>query len=294
MRTSVGCRTVEVSNQHDGINLSMLVMYPASSPESPTQVGPYQLDVALNAPPDQGCYPLVLISHSSGGSHFDYRTLAKHLAGNGFIVGLPVHPFNNSEDNSLRSTAQILALRPKQLSSAIDWFFESPDFAHLLKADAVAVIGHSMGGYTALALAGGKPTSFPTESPDGVSRPVEVKADQRIKALVLLAPATIWYKSAGSLNQVNTPILMLVGEKDNITPQSLYSKIVINGLPDQSELQFRIVENAGHFSFLSPYPENWIDGEFPSSQDLPGFDRASFHQQMNGEILTFLIQKIAK
>ena len=45
------------------------------------------------------------------------------------------------------------------------------------------VIGHSIGGYTALASAGGKPLALPTQTPDGVAHPVEVERDPRIGAV---------------------------------------------------------------------------------------------------------------
>lgn len=44
---------------------------------------------------------LVLISHGSGGLPFVYRSIARHLARSGFIVGLPEHPHNNRNDNCL-------------------------------------------------------------------------------------------------------------------------------------------------------------------------------------------------
>jgi predicted dienelactone hydrolase len=67
-----------------------------------------------------------------------------------------------------------------------------------LKPDAVAVVGHSPGGYTAPAVAGG---------------------DDRLNALVLLAPATAWFQAEDSLHTVRIPILMLTAEHDAHTPQ---------------------------------------------------------------------------
>jgi pimeloyl-ACP methyl ester carboxylesterase len=37
-------------------------------------------------------------------------------------------------------------------------------------------------------------------------------------ALVLLAPASAWFRNEGALSAVNIPLLMLFGEKDEYTP----------------------------------------------------------------------------
>lgn len=82
----------------------------------------------------------------------------------------------------------------------------------------VSIIGHSLGGYTALAAAGGEPTSFPHESSDGQPQHIEVIPDSRIQSLVLLAPASVWFQSEEALRMVDIPILMLDAEKAHIHP----------------------------------------------------------------------------
>lgn len=159
-----------------------------------------------------------------------------------------------------------------------------------MKPDSVAIIGHSMGGYTALAVAGGLPTSLPNESPDGLSRQISVTPDCRVKALVLLAPAAPWYREEDSLKGVNIPILMLVGEKDEFAPYVfLAAQLIQDRVPDKTKIQYRIVKNAGHYSFLSPFPEEMINPSFPPSQDPPGFNRERFQQKLNAEITEFLL-----
>lgn len=189
----------------------------------------------------------------------------------------------------MEGTVENLTHRPRHIRMAADWFFNSKDFAGVLKPDAVSLIGHSMGGYTALAAAGGVPTSFPYESTDGQSQLIQVTPDPRIKSLVLLAPASVWFKADGALNAVDIPILMLVGEKDQYTP-SFHAQIILNGIPDHEKVLHRIVENAGHFSFLSPFPEAMSNPSFPPSQDPLGFNRESFQHELNEEITDFLLR----
>jgi predicted dienelactone hydrolase len=178
---------------------------------------------------------------------------------------------------------------------AVVWFFYSEDFAGCFESDVVSIIGHSMGGYTALAAAGGLPVSFSHESQDGASHLIEVTKDPRIKSLVLLAPATVWFNEENALNAVDCPILLIAAEKDQYTPPDFHAQIVLNGVPDQEKIQYRVVENAGHFSFLSPFPETMIHSKFLPSQDPPGFNREYFQEELNAEITDFLMRgKITK
>lgn len=140
---------------------------------------------------------MVLISHGTGGSPLVYRTIARHLARNGFVVEMLEHPFNNRNDNTVEGTVDNLTIRPKHISMAIDWFFNSEDFTKVLKPDSVSVIGHSMGGYTALAASGGISTSFPYESFDEKSHLINVTPDYRIKSLVLLRQLQFGLKQKG-------------------------------------------------------------------------------------------------
>ncbi|MDR2178690.1 MAG: hypothetical protein LBP21_00150 [Synergistaceae bacterium] len=282
MNSFTGYRSVELRGEPASAAFPMMIMYPAWVCER-SEGGPLK-----NGTPEKGPFPLAVISHGSGGTPLLYRTLARHLANNGFVVGIPEHPFNNRNDNSLAGTVENLINRPEHVRSAVDWFFESKVFSPLLKPDTVAVIGHSMGGYTALALAGGVPTPLPREAGGEYAAPIDVKPDPRVKTLVLLAPAAIWFRGRGALSKVKIPILMLVGEKDKHTPYERHARLILEGVPDRTKIQCKVVENAGHFSFLSPFPKHMIKESFPPSQDPPGFDRVRFHHAMNAEILNFL------
>lgn len=287
MNSFTGYRSVELRGEPGNAVFSMMIMYPTSERDGAQKAlcgSHVPQDVAL----EEKTFPLVLISHGSGGTPLLYQTLARHLASNGFIVGMPEHPFNNRHDNSLAGTIENLVNRPKHIRAAVDWFFNNKIFSPLLKPDTVAVIGHSMGGYTALALAGGIPTPLPQEAENGTMTHIDVKPDPRVKTLVLLAPAAVWFRSQGALSRVEIPILMLVGEKDKHTPYERHARLVLDGVPDKTKIQCKIVENAGHFSFLSPFPKHMIKESFPPSQDPPGFDRVQFHHTMNAEILDFL------
>ncbi|WP_210520990.1 alpha/beta hydrolase family protein [Hymenobacter terricola] len=284
---SVGYRTVEVFDHELGLSFPVAVLYPTRTPAVAVQAGPYSLEVAPDASLAEGIFPLAIISHGGGSTPWAYRTLAYYLVRHGYVIGLPEHPFNNRHDDTWGSKRQNLTARPRHLHLAISALFGHAELAPALHPNRVAVIGHSMGGYTALAGAGGQPTSLPWESADEQPRPIPVVPDGRISALVLLAPATGWFRRAGALRDVRVPVLLLAAEHDEPTPY-FHSQIVINGLPDPSKLEHRVVANAGHFSFLSPFPEARTSPAFPPSQDPPGFNRGHFQEELHAEVLAFL------
>ena len=275
-----GSRKLEINDESNGLAFSAHVLYPTETPSEPTQIGRFIFNVATDAPIAQGSFPLVIVSHGGGGSHVGYRTITQHLARSGYIVAALKHPGDNFEDQSLSDTLENLENRPRHVGLTIDAVAADSEFAGVVQSDNVAVIGHSMGGYTALALAGGIPWAREGQQ-------VAVTPDPRVRALVLFAPAGAFYQAEGALNSVSVPILMYAAEHDTITPRWQH-ELILNSVADPGKVDFRVVENAGHLSFLSPYPEEYIKKGFFPAVDPDGFNREAFHKVLPGEILEFL------
>ncbi|MDP3659099.1 hypothetical protein [Phenylobacterium sp.] len=289
-KPGVGHHRLDARDAVNGEAVPVRLFYPTFAIARPTDLGPYPMLLAADAPVEGTGLPLVAISHGGGGSAATHRDLAAHLASAGFVAALVEHPGNNRDDNRLAHTAQVLENRPRHIRAAIDAAFADPIVGQRLAA-AVGVIGHSLGGYTALAMAGGKPTAFDHETPDGKQAVVPVTPDPRVKALVLLAPAVAWFAAEGALAEVSIPVLMLTGEKDLSTPQ-IHGRIVARGLR-RGLLEHREVAGAGHFAFQSPFPPAMRRPGFLPAQDPEGFDRAAFHEQMNADIEAFLRRTLA-
>lgn len=81
---------------------------------------------------------------------------------------------------------------------------------------------------------------------------------------------------------------MLDAERDPYTPP-FHAQIILKGVAEPRMIHYRTVENAGHFSFLSPFPAAMISPAFPPSQDPPGFDRVQFHEALKTEVVQFLL-----
>jgi predicted dienelactone hydrolase len=194
------------------------------------------------------------------------------------------HPGNSRNDNSLEGTYENLVRRPRHVRLTIDAISQTLG-AHV-QPDNVAVMGHSMGGYAALAVAGGIPWSKNGER-------VDVVPDPRVRALVLMAPGTAFFFPPDSLRDVTVPILMLTAEHDPVTPR-WQAELLLDRVPDRNQVTWREIENAGHFSFLSPFPLQMRNPQFLPSTDPEGFDREKLHEQLPGEILDFLDERMRK
>jgi predicted dienelactone hydrolase len=278
----VGSKQWAIKDEIKNISFPVLVQYPTYETPRPIAFGPYTMNVSPDAEIIEGQFPLILISHGNGGSHLLYRTISTHLAKNGYIVAMLEHFGNNRNNNSLENTTENLETRPRHVSLTIDFLLSENGFSKNITQNKIGVIGHSMGGYTALALAGGVP-----RTKEGLV--VEVTSDFRVKAIVLLAPGTGWFMN--SLDKVTIPILMFTAEHDPITPK-WNGEIVLNYIPDKSKVTFKEIENAGHFSFLSPFPTTMKNAHFLPSTDPIGFDREKFHNQLPTDILDFLEWKL--
>jgi predicted dienelactone hydrolase len=287
MSIHVGCRTADTVDPVSGARLALTLLYPTRVPGATVRFGPYALTLGRDAPPEGNGLPLVAVSHGTGGSPWVYRDLAAHLARAGFAVLLLEHPGNSRNDNSLANSITNLENRPRHLSMAIDAAFADSLLGPRLSRPGVAVIGHSLGGYTALAVAGGRPYAFPHESPTEESCPIAVTPDSRVRAIVLLAPASVWFAADGALDAVDVPILMRTGEKDEHTP-AFHAEIVKRGVRDPNRVDHAVVRGGGHFAFLTPFPAEMVSPGFPPSQDPAGFDRAAFLPGLYAEVLTFL------
>lgn len=274
----VGSRTLQV--QDCGGSFPVWLLYPTHTPASPIPLGPYTLEASPDAPPAPGSHPLVVLSHGSGSTPLVHRQLASHLAQHGYTVALPEHPGNHRNDNTLEGTLANLQNRPRHIRRTLDAVFADPQCQTCVPPGQAAVIGHSMGSYTALAVAGGQPCT-----PGG--QPVAVEHDARIQALVLLAPAAGWFMAPGALRNVHQPILLLAAEHDPITPLR-NAEVVRSQVPERSQVRYQQVENAGHFAFLTPFPPALQRPGFAPAEDPPGFDRPAFQQQLQDLVRGFL------
>lgn len=283
---AAGYRALQVADPQGPGPLRCHLLYPAEATASIRRFGHYPVDLATDAPLPRCRLPAVLISHGNGGSPWTHRDLAVDLARHGHWVILPEHAGNCVGDNRLAGSLANLVNRPRQLSRVLDALSGDAALAACMEADDLSVIGHSLGGYTALAAAGALAFAGAHETPDGQRRAVPVQADPRIRRLVLLAPAAGRFDAPGALDALDQPMLIWAAELDTLTPPAEAQMLRRRTAPGQTELH--IIPGAGHFSFLSPFPPPLDRPGFAPAQDPPGFDRQALQEPMHQAIRHFL------
>ena len=155
----VGSKTIQIADNIEHIRFDTWLLYPCIDKPQSINMGPYCMDVCTDGRIAKGKFPLVIISHGSGGSHLLYRLIALHLAKNGYVVAMIKHHANNRDDNSLADQDKNLTLRTRHSSYVIDTLLSHEQWMDVINPLQIFMLGHSMGGCTALALAGAIPWS---------------------------------------------------------------------------------------------------------------------------------------
>jgi predicted dienelactone hydrolase len=156
----------------------------------------------------------VIYSHGSGGLRYIHSNYTEALASNGYIVAAPDHTGNTAVDRLLETEVDgaVTAFnRPNDVQRVINAFLdpestETVDFVASVNPGQIAVTGHSFGGFTAYAMASGFSNEFG-----------EFIADERVSAIITLAPATTPL-SDDELLSIRIPALVMAGTDDVTTP----------------------------------------------------------------------------
>ena len=210
---AVGRRTEQVTDASRADRaLAVEVWYPAEAEAPPT---PYELIPGVgfeselasvdSAPSTDGPFPLVVFSHGSGGLRQQSASIVETIASHGFVVVAADHVGNTAIDNLIGTqTSFEVSARNRVLDVGllIDEVEAGRLAAGLADPDRIAVMGHSFGGFTALAVAGGYE---------------DIEPDARIDAIVPLAPASSRI-SDEALAAIDIPMLIITGSDDQTTP----------------------------------------------------------------------------
>ena len=302
--SNVGFRRIEVRDSVIGERFPVAVWYPTSEQPTTQTFGPYSMRVALAAAPMDAGFGLVVISHGSGGDAFAHRDLAMTLTSQGYIVAAPVHPRDNFKDRSGVGSIRLWTDRPRQVSRVIDWVLEDKALGPHMQRERIGVIGHSVGGYTALALA--VQANMNTlaqhcrETPEdarfcffggSAAREANRKGgeipdvrDRRVRAIALLAPVGVLF-SDEALSSLAVPVRIYGAQRDDLTPVQYHAERLARAIGPKAE--YILIKGAGHFSFIASFPEVLKDSVGDAAKDPSGFDRNAMHETVNPEIVAF-------
>jgi predicted dienelactone hydrolase len=204
--------------------------------------------------------PVIVFSHGLGSVRTELRYLAQHLASHGYVVAALEHPGSNETHVKKALTLQAPLLeaeeflnRPKDISFILDQLEilneTSGELQGKLASEQAIVVGYSLGGATALSIAGGELqlTQLKQRCPGNIlalslgenaqcfakSLPEDSYQlrDARVKMAIAFSPTTSLLFGETGLTKVAIPILIGSGSADKTTPILTEQAIAFDKLP---------------------------------------------------------------
>lgn len=325
---AIGFKETEVPDAAGHRQLHVSLWYPTDDQRAPTIIGENRafagLSVFRDAGPEPGSHPLVLLSHGFGGSWQNLNWLAGELVRYGYVVAAPDHPGTTTFDKRPEEATRLWQ-RPRDLSRVLDALLADPKLAGGIVSDRIAAIGHSLGGWTVVELAGGR---FAADRAIqdcqrqlgsvtcklfvelGIGRDASSTSelgrdlsDARIHAVVSLDLGLARGFTPESLVAIHLPVLVIAAGADfdkaaaataGVAATKTDSAYLADHLPLNTSSYVKI-PGAFHFSFMQVCKAGaaeMIEKETPGDgivcQDGGGWSRSAIHQQVSDLIISFL------
>lgn len=195
--------------------------------------------------------------------------------------------------------------RPRDLSFLLDQLLADPRYSSRIDLARVGVLGHSSGGYTAVALAGGRydierlssycvglnyssdcslVTAEQVAQIDSSSSGLSYR-DDRFNLFIAFVPAVVQGFSHESLAHIDSPFFIIGARDDSIASFENNAAHYARGIPSA---RFDILDRGGHFGFFSHC--NFIGQQNAAMVcvDAPGIDREKLHRRIQDSTLLFL------
>ncbi|CAV27172.1 alpha/beta hydrolase family protein [Vibrio atlanticus] len=300
--------------------LNTAIWYPTLDASDTTLIGDNPAFIGTQVIKDgeiqSGTFPVVLLSHGYRGNWRNQNWLATELASRGYIVAATDHPGTTSFDQSPKQAAKWWE-RPQDMSRILDYLLSQTQWKQFANAENVTAIGHSLGGWTVMQLAGTKldrPTFeanclvYPNPRICGLAVELGLSkvqaqepsnkdlSDPRIQRVVSLDLGLARSFSVGSLNDITVPTLILAAGVDigGELPQALESGYIAEHMPLNLR-RYKVYESATHFSFIQscklgaiPILEEEVPGDGIICKDGVGTSRDRLHQLFLNDIVSFL------
>jgi len=263
-------------------------------------------------------YPLIMISHGTGGGRLTLEWLADILVQNGFMVAAVDH-WGNTYDNKIAIDFVTPWQRPRDISFVLTGLLNDPKFGPEIDQGRIGAAGLSIGGYTVIGLAGGvlsfdalknftnspagqKEVNIPefpglmevikTGKPDESFRtsPQHLK-DERIKAFFAICPAIgQGFADPSQFKEIDKPLYIVEVESDSMTPYKTNAEHYHDLIPASQYLLIK--GKANHYVFLNEAAEP-VKKEAPIYfTDDPSVDRHTIHQQVGEMATKFFKEKL--
>ncbi|MBE9032282.1 alpha/beta hydrolase [filamentous cyanobacterium LEGE 11480] len=260
--------------------------------------------------------PLVMIAPGYEADKKFLSYLAQHLASHGFTVVALQHPSVATSQGNITLDKLIPAAefldRPRDVSFLLDELAQlnqTNGWEDSFNTEKVAIIGHSLGGYTALTLAGASlrldqlrnfcensnvlervPADWlqcnATKLPN--KRTARLR-DNRIVQVMALNPAIGKIFGSTGLANVKTPSLVFSSSEDSLAPALSQQFQPFTQLPDKPKYLFTAI-GPTHLSVSDPENFSGAIAEGTLVKEKRGPEMAVLRQAMRGVSLAFVSQ----
>jgi predicted dienelactone hydrolase len=270
------------------------------------EAGPAATNAKIAQRPDK--FPLIMLSHGTGGTAQSVAWLATGLAARGYIVAAINHPGNHARAPYTVQGFILWWLRALDLRTALDNILTDDEFGPRIDPQRIGAAGFSLGGYTVIELAGGitsrrlldefcaEPANqtsckLPPEFPDLLAKakalaesdPAFAEAlrgesasyrDPRIRAAFAIAPAIGPAVTPTSLAAITIPVAIVAGAADGLAPVDANAKYYAERIP---HAELTIFPGVDHYTFLDECTPSGRSIITSLCTDPPGVDRRQVH-----------------
>lgn len=251
----VGSTTWTIQDERRNRTLVTEIWYPTIA-ESADAVGEYDsgaTSIALrDAPIAPGRFPWVIFSHGLASVREQATFLTEHLASHGYIVAAPDHPNNTGRDLNPFKVLQSAENRPVDVRVVVNELTVAartpgnPLYGRLDERR-LAVIGHSLGGSTALAAGGAWVNAHALKN----GGPLDYLdfGDSRVAAVIAYMPVYEPYFDEFGLRQLKLPTMIVSGSADTVTTYEKSQGPLFEVLLAPKVLA--VIEGASHFNLIN-------------------------------------------
>lgn len=262
----VGFKEILFYDEFQKMQRQILVWYPVDAlTEGVPSTNPWDVfNVAVNAPVArlQLKTPLIVFSHGYMGNPHQLSWLIRSCVHHGFTVISIQH--NDLINGHIHANHW---QRARDIKVILDQFL-SNSFADFVNANQIAVTGYSLGGTTAIWVAGGRTTKLDNMIPSSEFASIAdfVRLEEvlptlnkemlskdwrepRIRAAFIMAPAWSWIFDEQSLSQISIPTYLIASEDDKVVVAKSNAGFFARHIPHA--IYQSILGKASHFIFIS-------------------------------------------
>ena len=311
---SIGQRTFDFRDSSRHRPVVTEVWYPTNDTLQPSDkaFSPFaRKPTVRNGRLSPGKWPLIMLSHGTGGGRLTLEWLSQALAENGYIVAAVDH-YGNTYEYKIPLEFLKPWERPLDISFALTSLLKDNAFQAAIDQQQIGAIGFSFGGFTVIALAGGELNyttllnyfktagrkeieipEFPGLSKylDDTALTVAVKRvpalqDTRIKAFFAISPALgPGFTTKQQFKNINSPVYITGSQSDSIAPAKTNARLYHQLIDNSAYYEFP--GKTGHYVMLGEAIDE-VKKEAPTYfSDDPSINRHLVHLKVDSLAVDF-------